>query len=186
LPVFLVRDPESGRTDRSYNRAFGKQKGVESMDTFTGAKPVESELGAGRGSPAGLVGAGITLIAVVGLIHLIDAPEDLEEGSYLGFLFLANFLGALVAAAGIYRGYRWGWVIGLLVAGGAFAGYVISRTAGLPGLPAEEEWLEPLGVLSLVVETLFVGIFLAVFVPPAKEGRESGSSAAEIQQGGRS
>jgi len=25
LPVFLVRDPESGRTDRSYNRAFGKQ-----------------------------------------------------------------------------------------------------------------------------------------------------------------
>src|SRR5829696_5788990 len=122
------------------------------MDTFTGAKPVESELGAGRTAPAGLVGAGIALIAVVGLIHMIDAPEDLEEGSYLGFLFVANFLGALVAAAGIYRGNRWGWVIGLLLAGGAFAGYVISRTAGLAGLPAEEEWLEPLGVLSLVVE----------------------------------
>ena len=68
------------------------------MDTFTGAKPVESESGAGRDSPAGLVGAGISLNVVVGLIYLIDAPEDLEEGSYLGFLFLANFLGALVAA----------------------------------------------------------------------------------------
>jgi hypothetical protein len=144
------------------------------MDTFTGAKPLEGEQGAtvGRGGlvPAGLVGAGISLIVVVGLIHLIDAPEDLEEGPYLGFLFLANFLGALVAAAGIYRGSRWGWVIGLLVAGGAFAGYVISRTAGLPGLPAEEEWLEPLGVLSLVVEALFVGVFLATFAPRRRPG----------------
>src|SRR5215218_5729672 len=156
------------------------------MDTFTGAKPVESELGAGKGSSAWLAGVGISLIAVVGLIHMIDAPEDLEEGSYLGFLFLANFLGALVAAAGIYRGNRWGWVIGLLLAGGAFAGYVISCTAGLAGLPAEEEWLEPLGVLSLVVEALFVGFFLDVFAPPEKEGREAGSSASEIQQGGRS
>jgi hypothetical protein len=92
------------------------------MDTFTGAKPVESESVAGRDSPAALVGAGISLIVVVGLIHLIDAPEDLE----------------------------------------------------------------PLGVLSLVVEALFVGIFLAIFVRPAKEDREAGSSAPEIQQGGRS
>jgi len=157
------------------------------MDTFTGAKPVVSEPDVRRGGSVGLVGAGISLIVVVGLIHLIDAPEDLEEGSYLGFLFLANFLGALVAAAGIYRGNRWGWVLGLLVAGGAFAGYVISRTAGLPGLGVEEEWLEPLGVLSLVVEALFLGIFLAVFVRPQKEDREAGAgpSAPEIQQGGR-
>jgi Na+/proline symporter len=138
------------------------------MDTFTGAKPVESELGAGKGSSAWLAGVGISLIVVVGLIHLIDAPEDLEEGSYLGFLFLANFLGALVASVGIYRGNRWGWVLGLLVAGGAFAGYVISRTAGLPGLGVEEEWLEPLGVLSLVVEALFVGVFLTILVRPQR------------------
>src|SRR5829696_6165945 len=149
------------------------------MDTFTGAKPEESELGAGRTAPAGLVGAGIALIAVVGLIHMIDAPEDLEEGSYLGFLFVANFLGALVAAAGIYRENRWGWVIGLLLAGGVFAGYVISRTAGLPGLPAEEEWLEPLGVHFLVVEALFAGIFLAVCLPPR---RRAGKPALRHQK----
>jgi Na+/proline symporter len=142
------------------------------MDTFTGAKPVESELGAGKGSSAWLAGVGISLIVVVGLIHLIDAPEDLEEGSYLGFLFLANFLGALVASVGIYRGNRWGWVLGLLVAGGAFAGYVISRTAGLPGLGVEEEWLEPLGVLSLVVEALFVGVFLTILVRPQRRSEQ--------------
>jgi uncharacterized membrane protein YfcA len=162
------------------------------MDTFTGAKPVESRssTAAGRDGPvsAGLVGAGISLIVVVGLIHLIDAPEDLEEGSYLGFLFLANFLGALAAAAGIYRGNRWGWALGLFVAGGAFVGYVVSRTAGLPGLGVEEEWLEPLGVLSLIVEALFVGVLLTILVRPANRTTpvETGSSGSVVRERGRS
>jgi hypothetical protein len=113
-----------------------------------------------------LVGAGISLIVIVGLIHLINSPGDLEEGSYTGLLYLANFVGALAAAVGIYLGRSWGWALGLLVAAGAFAGYVVSRTVGLPGLPVEEEWLEPLGVLSLLVEALFVGLYLTVFVRP--------------------
>jgi len=142
------------------------------METFTRVRPAHSKISdtTGRGAllPAGLVGAGISLIVVVGLIHLINSPEDLEEGSYTGLLYLANFVGALAAAIGIYRGKRWGWTLGFLVAGGAFAGYVISRTVGLPGLPVETEWLEPLGVLSLLVEGLFVGVFLAI-LPRSKE-----------------
>jgi hypothetical protein len=86
-------------------------------------------------------------------------------------LFLANFFGALLAAIGIYRGNRWGWSLGVLVAGGAFVGYVVSRTVGLPGLPVEEEWLEPLGLLSVLVEALFVGLSLTIFVRPAREAR---------------
>jgi hypothetical protein len=113
-----------------------------------------------------LVGAGISLIVIVGLIHLINSPEDLEEGSYTGLLYLANFFGAVLAAIGIYRGRSWGWNLGALVSVGAFAGYVISRTIGLPGLAVEEEWLEPLGLLSMVVEALFVGLYLTVFVRP--------------------
>jgi hypothetical protein len=96
------------------------------MDTFTRVSPAESKPSAttGRGAlvPAGLAGAGISLIVVVGLIHLINSPEDLEEGAYTGVLYLANFFGALAAAVGIYRGKRWGWALGFLVAGGAFAG----------------------------------------------------------------
>jgi hypothetical protein len=113
-----------------------------------------------------LVGASISLIVIVGLIHLINSPGDLEEGSYTGVLYLANFVGALTAAIGIYRGRSWGWSLGALVSVGAFAGYVISRTVGLPGLGVEEEWLEPLGVLSLIVEALFVGVYLTVFARP--------------------
>src|SRR5215203_5572603 len=118
-------------------------------------------------SPGKLVWAGISLIAVIGLIHLLEASEELEEATYLGPLFLANFGGAGAAAIGIYRNYRWGWGLGALVAGGAFAGYVISRTIGLPGMPVED-WLEPLGVLSLLVEGLFIGLWLANFARPAK------------------
>ena len=122
---------------------------------------IRGTTGSGR-----LVGAGISLIVVVGLIHLINSPGDLEEGAYTGVLYLLNFVGALAAAVGIYRGRGWGWALGFLVAAGAFVGYVISRTVGLPGLPVEEEWLEPLGVLSLLVEALFVGLCLAIFARP--------------------
>ena len=87
------------------------------MDTFTNARPAHGKTGAatGRGAlvPAGLVGACVALIVVVGLIHLINSPEDLQEGSYTGVLYLANFLGALAAAVGIYRGKGWCWVLGL-------------------------------------------------------------------------
>jgi hypothetical protein len=110
------------------------------MDTSTTARPAQSKTSAatGRGAlvPAGLVGAGISLIVVVGLIHLINSPGDLQEGSYTGLLYLANFLGALAAAVGIYRGKRWGWALGLLVAGGAFAGYAKRKVEHL--VAAEE------------------------------------------------
>jgi hypothetical protein len=120
--------------------------------------------------PGKLAWAGASLIAAVGLIHLLEAREELEEATYLGLLFLANFGGAVVAAIGIYRGHKWGWGLGALLAGGAFVGYVISRTLGLPGMPVEA-WLEPLGVLSLIVEGLFIGLGLAILARPAKGAR---------------
>ena len=80
------------------------------MDTFTSSRPTQSktDVAPGRSTlvPAGLVGAGISPVVVVGLIHLINSPGYLED-SYTGFLFLANFFAALVSAIGIYRGNRW-------------------------------------------------------------------------------
>lgn len=102
--------------------------------------------------------AGIVLIIITGIIHFIDAPDAFGEATYKGVLFTLNGIGAVVAAYGIFRGASWGWLLGLLVAGGAIVGYVISRTAGLPGLPVESEWLEPLGVFSLIVEGIFVAL----------------------------
>ena len=103
----------------------------------------------------------ILLIIVVGLIHLYGAPQHYRAAPYLGVLFVANFIGALVAAVGLYRDMLWGWLLGALIAGGAFVMYVISRSVGLPGFEqAVGRWFGPLGVPSLVVEALFMAVFL--------------------------
>jgi hypothetical protein len=105
----------------------------------------------------------VVAIVVTGLIHLATARDSFAEATYKGLLFVANGIGALVAAVGVYRDRAdWGWVLGALVAGGAFLGYVFSRTVGLPGLPAEPEaWFEPLGIASLVAEAVFLLAFTA-------------------------
>jgi hypothetical protein len=104
---------------------------------------------------------GITAILAVGLIHLGEARSSFGDATYKGLLFVANGVGALAAAVGIRHGRAWGWLLGLLVAGGAFIGYVVSRTVGLPGLaPEADAWLEPAGVASLVLEALYVVLFV--------------------------
>jgi len=104
---------------------------------------------------------GIVLIIAIGLIHFINAPDSFDEATYKGLLFLANGVGALIAAYGIWSDKRWGWTIGLLVAAGALTGYVMSRTIGMPGIPAEPDaWLEPMGVLSMITEGMFSAVAL--------------------------
>ena len=122
--------------------------------------------------PTAVQGAGIALILVTGAIHFVDAPGSFGDAAYKGLLFVANGIAAIVAAYGIHRGARnWGWGLGVLVAGGALVGYVISRTIGLPGLE-RDTWLEPLGILSLMVEAAFIVVTLREILPMAR-GAES-------------
>jgi len=98
--------------------------------------------------------------------------------NFKGVLFLANGIAAIVAAFGIYRGERnWGWGLGVLVAGGALVGYVISRTVGLPSL-APDIWLEPLGILSLMVEAAFIALFAQSRRAAPPERHSSSASGA--------
>ncbi|MGD0336554.1 MAG: hypothetical protein ABSB18_05575 [Candidatus Omnitrophota bacterium] len=105
--------------------------------------------------------AGVVLILSTGLIHLLDAPDSFHDALYKGWLFYANGIGALVAAYGIYRGRLWGWGLGFFIVAASFISYCLSRTVGLPQIPAEPEaWFEPLGVASLIAEGLFVLVFI--------------------------
>ena len=101
-----------------------------------------------------LRGVAIFLLIEIGLVHYFSSQHEFEESWILGYLFMANFLGALVAAYGIHRQKRWGWALGLFIALGSLISYIWSRTTGLPFLPAEE-WLYPWGVTSVVAEVLF-------------------------------
>jgi hypothetical protein len=114
-----------------------------------------------------LVWLGIALILITGLIHLVEAPENYQEVAYKGVLFYLNGAGALLAAIGIYRGQRsWGWTLGGLIAFGSIVGYIISRTIGLPLMEVDDEWLEPLGVASLLAEAIYMGLYLYVLSRP--------------------
>src|SRR3954469_4969244 len=113
-----------------------------------------------RTAPGGLRGLGklrilgAALISLTGLIHLLVTPEYYVFAAYLGLLMLANLAGSVVSAVGIYQGKEWGWWLGVVVACGAFLAYIVSRTLGLPGLPSWEPFMEPPGLISLVVEAI--------------------------------
>jgi hypothetical protein len=119
----------------------------------------------------------IAAILGTGFIHMVEARDAFGEATYKGLLFIANGIGAVVAAVGVYGNRReTGWLLGLLVAGGAFLAYVASRTVGLPGLPAEPDaWFEPMGVASLVCEGLFIISFVV-----AQQGRTDASHDSSV------
>jgi hypothetical protein len=102
---------------------------------------------------------GIVLILEIGLLHILTAQAEYAEAAYMGYLFAANFFGSLIAAFGIYCKQVWGWVLGLVIALGSIAGYIWSRTLGMPGMNVEE-WFSPYGIVSMSIEGAFILLFL--------------------------
>jgi hypothetical protein len=101
----------------------------------------------------------IVITLEIGLLHLMTAQAEFEEVAYMGYLFVGNFVGALLAAYGIYRKQLWGWILGLFIAIGSIAGYAWSRTSGMPGMEVEE-WFTPYGTVAMAVEFIFVLLFI--------------------------
>lgn len=104
----------------------------------------------------------VGLLLASGVLHLVLTPAHLEEATYLGVLFGAEFVGAAVAAGGIYRRSRWGWALGTIVAAGSIAGYLAVGTIGLPVIGTGSLW-GPTGILAKVAEFLFIGLAALVF-----------------------
>jgi hypothetical protein len=128
---------------------------------------------------------GLAIVALVGvaLIHLLDAHDTFVSTPYKGWLYVALIVGCLLTAFRLARSNDpRAWVAATLLPLGAFVGFVYSRTVGLPG-GADDigNWWEPLGLASLFVEGLLVGLGayvvsalgLSLRVRPALEGRAS-------------
>ncbi|MFN8620750.1 MAG: hypothetical protein U0869_08420 [Chloroflexota bacterium] len=99
-------------------------------------------------------------LTVSGVVHLMDAPDTMADGTYLGLSFYAQFIVTIVAAVGILLGSRLAWGLGALVAGGSLAMYVISRTVGLPG-QSGEDWFEWAGLIAIASEAIALGATVA-------------------------
>ena len=113
-------------------------------------------------------------LGIVGLIHLILAPEYFSEQAYIGVLFV---LGAIALGAFALRLWRGddvpAWLLGALTMAGMGVGFVLSRTVGLPGFH-ESEW-ELSGIVSLLLEGVFLGTaVVALRGAPARLARQAG------------
>ncbi|HEX3622535.1 MAG TPA: hypothetical protein VHT97_09485 [Acidimicrobiales bacterium] len=94
----------------------------------------------------------------VALIHLLDLQSKFHETPYLGWAYVGLIVGTLATAAVLIRhDSRRAWVAALVLAGATFLGYALSRTTGLPSATDDiGNWLEPLGLASLFVESCVV------------------------------
>ena len=104
-------------------------------------------------------------LAVVGLtgvalIHLLDLHDTFISTPYKGWLYVALITGALACAAILVRrDDAKAWAGASLLPLAAFAGFVWSRTVGLPGSADDiGNWWEPLGLASLFVEGAVVAL----------------------------
>jgi membrane protease YdiL (CAAX protease family) len=99
-------------------------------------------------------------LAGVALIHLLDSLNTFPETPYIGWMYVGLILGSVaVAGALLLRPDRRVWLAAAALAGSAIAGYVLSRTTGLPASTGDiGDWNEPLGVASLFVEGCVVSL----------------------------
>jgi hypothetical protein len=102
----------------------------------------------------------------VALIHLLDEPSTFQETPYKGWLFLGLILGCVATAMTLAsRSDTRAWTAATLLPFGAIAGFVISRTIGLPQSADDiGNWSEPLGLASLFVEGSVVAVAAAVLL----------------------
>ena len=114
----------------------------------------------------------------IGLIHLLDAIGKYNETRYLFWMYIALIIASLgTAGAVLFTRIRATFLAAAGLAAGAAAGYVLSRTTGLPNATSDiGNWTEPLGLASLFVEAAVVAIALGAYfiVPP--QLRSSGGS----------
>jgi hypothetical protein len=95
----------------------------------------------------------------IAVIHALDLQSKLDELPYVGVMFIVLIVTSVVlAAALIHTNVPRVWMAAGALAAATILGYAISRTTGLPGDHDGDvgNWLEPLGLTSLIVEGFVV------------------------------
>lgn len=113
---------------------------------------------------------GVVGLAGIALIHLLDSIGKFSETPYIAWMYIALMIGSIAVAAGLVHSRdRRLWLGAGLLAASAIAGYVLSRTVGLPNATEDiGNWTEPLGLASLFVEGAVVAISAYAYAASAK------------------
>ena len=113
----------------------------------------------------------VRLAGVVGLVgiavtHLLDLPDKVSEAHYMAALFCALIAASLILAVPIAldRATRRVWPLAGLLTATTIAGYLLSRTVGLPQLGDHiGMWHDSVGTASLVCESTVLALAALVW-----------------------
>ena len=105
-------------------------------------------------------------LAVIAAIHVLDLPGKFAETPYLAVAYLGLIVAALVIAERLFaagdRRTRLEFTAAAVLSALVIMGFVVNRTVGMPGAMDDiGNWLEPLGLLSLLVEGFVIWQALA-------------------------
>src|SRR3954454_9703876 len=100
-------------------------------------------------------------------------------------MYIALIAGAIVVSGWLlHRESRLAWLGAGALAASAIAGYVLSRTTGLPSAKGDiGNWTEPLGLASLFVEGCLVALSLYEVLRPRPAVAETRPEARERRFG---
>lgn len=93
-------------------------------------------------------------IAGIAVVHILDAAGTYQSTHYIFWLYMAIIAGAIpIAGLLMHWTSPLAWLGAVLLAAGPFAGYIVSRSIGLPGdSPDVGNWLDTLGMVSMFIE----------------------------------
>ncbi len=106
---------------------------------------------------------GASLALAIAVIHVQDQGglPGSQSPLWLKYGYYMVEISSTISAGLIIRGKTLGWLLGLASSVGPMAGYVLSRTVGLPGDSGDVgNWGYVLGTVSLIVEGTFVVLAL--------------------------
>jgi len=105
-------------------------------------------------------------LASIGAIHILDLPGKLAETPYLGAFYIALVIAAFVLTERLFIvGSGRDFIAAAALSAAVIVGFTINRTVGMPGATGDiGNWLEPLGLLSLVVEVFVLWQSVAAVV----------------------
>ncbi len=108
---------------------------------------------------------GVFGLLVIGLIHILDAVGTYQSTRWIFWAYLALIVAAVPVALSLLQwASSLAWAAAAAIAIAPLAGYVWSRTVGLPGdAPDVGNWLCTLGMASLFIESWLLALSVTRF-----------------------
>ena len=95
----------------------------------------------------------------IAAVHVMDLPGKFAETPYLAWGYIGVIAAAAILIERIANGARrQDFVAAALLSAAVLLGFIVNRTVGMPGATGDiGNWFEPLGLLSLFVESFTLG-----------------------------